>query len=83
MEKTGGDIIRSDDLGSAFPEMMHRLRSRYSLYYKLPEGKPGSVGNIHVELSADVRNRFPEEYVTARRGYKRGHRDEHTGFYSR
>ena len=30
-EKTGGDAIRSDDPGSAFQEMMHRIRSRYSL----------------------------------------------------
>jgi VWFA-related protein len=68
-EKTGGEIVRMEDPGAGFPEMMRRLRSRYSLYYPTPEGKPGSSRTIRVELSAAVRNRFPDARVYARRGY--------------
>jgi hypothetical protein len=82
VEQTGGDTIRSDDLGTTFPEMMHRIRSRYSLYYRMPEGTPGSLRTIHVKLSAGAQQRFPEARVAARKGYRFGARDEH-GFTKR
>lgn len=58
VEKTAGDIISSNDLGSSFPEMIHRIRSRYSLYYRFPEGKPGAVRNVRVELSGQGQEHF-------------------------
>ena len=70
LEQTGGDKIRSEDPGSAFPEMMRRIRSRYSLYYSTPEGKPDSFRSIRVELSPDAQTRFPEARVYARRSYR-------------
>jgi hypothetical protein len=57
-------------LGSAFPEVMHRIRSRYSLYYPLPKGDLDSLRTIRVELSADAQQRFPGAHVTTRRGYR-------------
>jgi VWFA-related protein len=69
-EKTGGDAIRCDDPASAFSEMMHRIRIRYSLYYPMPEGKVGSFRSIRVELSPDAQTRFPDARVYARRGYR-------------
>jgi len=68
-EKTGGDTIADDDLDSAFPKMMHRIRTRYSLYYPMPECESDSVRSIRVELKNETRNRFPEAHVYARRGY--------------
>jgi VWFA-related protein len=68
-EKTGGDFIHSDDAGAAFQESMHRIRTRYSLYYPLPEGKPGSRRTIHVDLSDDAARRNPKAQVRARTGY--------------
>jgi len=68
-EKTGGDAIRSDDAGAAFQDMMRRIRSRYSLYYRMPEGKAGQPRTIRVELSADAETRFPKAHVRTRRGY--------------
>jgi VWFA-related protein len=68
--QTGGDSIRSDDPGPAFVDMMHRIRSRYSLYYPAPAGKPGQLRTIHVELTADARKRFPKARVRARHGYR-------------
>jgi Ca-activated chloride channel family protein len=69
-EQTGGDAIRSDEPGPAFVDMMHRIRSRYSLYYPAPAGKPGQLRTIHVELTADAQKRFPKARVRARHGYR-------------
>lgn len=69
-EKTGGDVIRSDDPGRSFQDMMHRIRSRYSLYYAMPAGKSGAARTIRVELSEEARLRFHNATVRARRGYR-------------
>jgi len=68
-EKTGGDFIRSDDPGAAFQESMHRIRSRYSLYYPLPDGKPGTTRSIRVELTEEAARQHPKAHVRARTGY--------------
>ena len=69
-EQTGGDTINSSNGGSAFQEMMQRIRSRYSLDYIMPPGKPGVTRTIHVELSQEAQRRFPKAKVRARRGYR-------------
>ena len=69
-EKTGGDAIASDDPGAAFPEMMHRIRSRYSLYYVMPPGTTGASRKIQVELSPEAQKRFPKARLRARHGYR-------------
>ncbi|HUA17119.1 MAG TPA: VWA domain-containing protein [Bryobacteraceae bacterium] len=69
-EKTGGDSINSDDPGAGFQEMLHRIRSRFSLYYAMPPGKPGATRSVRVELTADARKRFPKARVRARHGYR-------------
>ena len=68
-EKTGGDTIHSDDPGTAFQDSMRRIRSRYSLYYALPQAKAGTTRSIHVELSAEAARRNPKSRVRARTGY--------------
>ena len=68
-EKTGGDFVQADDAGTAFQDSMHRIRTRYSLYYPLPEGKPGTTRTIHVELTGDTAKRNPKARVRARTGY--------------
>jgi VWFA-related protein len=67
--KTGGDFIQAGDAGAAFQESMHRIRSRYSIYYAMPEAKPGTPRTVHVELSAEAAKRFPKAKVRARTGY--------------
>jgi VWFA-related protein len=68
-EKTGGDFIRSGDPGGAFQESMRRIRSRYSLYYAMPEGRPGARRSLRVELSGAAARRHPKARVRARTGY--------------
>jgi hypothetical protein len=41
-EQTGGDVLKTEDAADGLREMMGRLRTRYSLYYALPQGKPGA-----------------------------------------
>jgi VWFA-related protein len=68
-DQTGGDTLKAGDPGDAFREMMQRIRERYSLYYAMPQSKPGQVREVKVELSADARSRFPGARVRARKGY--------------
>ncbi|HEY1216104.1 MAG TPA: VWA domain-containing protein, partial [Bryobacteraceae bacterium] len=82
VEKTGGDIIHSGHLEKTFPEMMHRIRSRYTLYYRLPEGEVGSLRTIDVQLSERGRRHYPRARVVAQRGYRLQGRDRY-GFATR
>jgi VWFA-related protein len=68
-EKTGGDAIGARDVGIAFQESMHRIRSRYSLYYAQPAGKPGTRRIIQVELTRAAVEQHPKARVRARTGY--------------
>jgi Ca-activated chloride channel homolog len=68
-QKTGGDAIRAEDPGMAFREAMRRIRTRYSLYYVLPEDKPGKRRTIRVELAGDAAKEQPKARVRARTGY--------------
>jgi VWFA-related protein len=67
--KTGGDSITDKDSAAAFQESMHRIRSRYSLYYAQPEAKPGTTRSVRVELTGDAANQHPKARVRARTGY--------------
>jgi hypothetical protein len=67
--KTGGDILKTNDAAEGLREMMHRLRTRYSLYYGVPQGRPGDERKIRVHLAADAAKRYPRAVVRARTGY--------------
>ncbi len=69
-DKTGGDAIKSNDPGRGFQDMMRRIRSRYSLYYALPQDKPGKPHTIRVELTGDAARKYPKSVVRARKGYQ-------------
>jgi VWFA-related protein len=68
-EKTGGDFIRGEDAGASFQEAMRRIRTRYSLYYPLPDVKPGARRTIRVELTPAAAKLHPKSRVRARTGY--------------
>ena len=67
--KTGGEVVNADDPGEAFRDMLRRIRKRYSLYYDMPDAKPGTTRRVSVDLSADARARHPNAQVLARKGY--------------
>ncbi len=68
-EKTGGDFVHSGEPGDAFQDAMHRIRTRYTLYYNLPQAKPGQRRSVRVELSRDAAHRYLKSHVRARTGY--------------
>jgi hypothetical protein len=62
--------------------MMHRIRNRYMLYYKLPDAQVGSLRNIEVKLSPQAAQRFPGARILARSAYRLRERDQY-GFANR
>ncbi|MCA2967553.1 MAG: VWA domain-containing protein [Acidobacteriaceae bacterium] len=68
-EETGGDALRADRVDEVFPRLIERIRSRYQLVYRAPEGTPGEFREIRVSLTPAARVRFPGAEVRSRRGY--------------
>jgi VWFA-related protein len=68
-ERTGGDTLKADNAGEDFREMMRRIRQRYSLYYAMPQGKPGEQRMVKVELSSEALSNYPKARVRAPKGY--------------
>lgn len=68
-ESTGGEAIRADQPGTAFEELMERVRRRYSILYALPKGAPEQQRTVRVELSEAAKKRYPKATLRARRGY--------------
>ncbi len=67
--QTGGDALDTKDPAPGVQQMLNRLRSRYSLYYALPQGKAGEERKIEVQLASDAAKRYPRAVVRARTGY--------------
>jgi hypothetical protein len=71
-EATGGQTVivdRSQTLKATLQDLVSRIQSSYSLWYRAPNGKPGEVRHITVELSAEARRKYPGAQITARQGY--------------
>ena len=68
-EQTGGEALKVERADRAFPLMMERLRTRYSLVYRAPGGTPHTFRKIRVELSAAAKKRHGGAAVRARSGY--------------
>ncbi len=67
-EASGGKAVKATNTGTTFREMIARIRTRYSLQYKQPEGASG-FRRIRVELSPAARLRYPKAVLLARQGY--------------
>jgi Mg-chelatase subunit ChlD len=69
VDKTGGATIVARDLGEAFRDSVHYLRSGYTMYYALPEGSSGAERRLQVELTPEAAKRFANVRIHARSGY--------------
>ena len=69
VDQTGGTTIVAGNPGEAFRESVHYLRSGYTMYYPLPEAKPGSGRSLNVQLTPEALKRFPNARMHARSGY--------------
>ncbi len=68
-QETGGEAVQVGDARAAFPTMVERIRSRYSLQYKTPPGIHGQFRRIRIELTPSARLRYPDSKLRYRRGY--------------
>jgi Ca-activated chloride channel homolog len=69
VDQTGGTTIVAGNPGEAFRESVHYLRSGYTMYYALPDAKPGAARRLDVQLTPEALKRFPNVRVRARSGY--------------
>ena len=76
-EKTGGDTIKADDPDDALRAAMRRIRLRYSLYYAMPEAKPGDQRQVKVQLSPDAEAAIQPRGCTRVRAISTGATDAH------
>jgi Ca-activated chloride channel homolog len=68
--ESGGEVLRAEKTAETFNEMIERIRLRYSLHYRAPEGaKAGGLRQIQVDLTAPARRRIPKAQVRARSAY--------------
>jgi VWFA-related protein len=70
VEETGGDLVRTYDVGNTFADLLRRLRLRYGLYYRLPEGAPGALRSVRVELSPEAQTLHPGARIVLRKHYR-------------
>jgi VWFA-related protein len=69
-EPTGGEAVKAEQAAATFPEMIERIRDRYTLAYHVPEGaKSGSFRQIAVALTPEARKLHPKAILRSRSGY--------------
>lgn len=68
-DETGGEAVLAAEAKEAFPRLVERVRTRYSLQYRTPESKSGTFRRVEVRLSSAAKLRYPDSKVKARRGY--------------
>lgn len=71
-EQTGGEAVKADRAGEAFNRMIERIRTRYSIHYKMPENAAPGFRRIDVELTPSAKLRYPRAELRARKGYRVG-----------
>jgi hypothetical protein len=67
--ETGGEAVISSAAAQAFPDLVARIRIRYSLQYRAPVATRGQFRRVEVRLAPAARLKYPDAKVLARRGY--------------
>jgi VWFA-related protein len=70
VDETGGDLVRTSDVGNTFAELLQRLRLRYGLYYRLPQGAAGTFRRVRVALSPEAQTLHPGARILVRQHYR-------------
>jgi VWFA-related protein len=68
-EETGGEWVKAEHADASFNDMIERIRNRYMLVYRAPDGAKGTFRHITVTLTADAKRRYPFAELRARTGY--------------
>lgn len=68
--QTGGEAITAKKPKGSFGDMLNRIRDRYLLMYRVPNGaQPGAFRKIEVDLAPAAKRKYPRASVSARTGY--------------
>jgi len=68
-EQTGGEAVAAGRIGDSFPQMIERIRARYSIQFAASAGAPGAYRHLRVELAPGVRGKLRGAGIRARAGY--------------
>ncbi|MGA7409085.1 MAG: VWA domain-containing protein, partial [Bryobacteraceae bacterium] len=69
-DETGGEAeTASNNPQERLRGMIADIRNRYSLAYRAPAARPGTLRRIRVDLSAEAREKYPTAKLRARSGY--------------
>ena len=68
-EETGGEWVKANQADASFPQMIERIRMRYTLVYPEPPSTPGAFRRVQVTLTEAARKRYPLAELRARHGY--------------
>jgi VWFA-related protein len=66
--KTSGEVMRFEDSSQIFADMLSRIRSRYTLYYRPPDSA-AKQRKVYATLSPTGKARFPGATALGRRQY--------------
>lgn len=67
---TGGEILQFKHNSIPFDEMFRRIRERYSILYRSPGGEVGDIRKIKVDLTSELKGKYPNLKIRARAGYR-------------
>ena len=66
---TGGEVIEGNQPAGHLADMIQRIKFRYSLHFRPVETKSARPRRIHIDLTAEARQRYPDAVIRARRLY--------------
>jgi hypothetical protein len=68
-EQTGGEAVEAGKIGDSFPQMIERIRARYSIQYAAPAAQAGAYRHVRVEFAPGARGKLRGAGIRARAGY--------------
>jgi VWFA-related protein len=69
--QTGGIVAPGAQVERDLPQILERSRTRYSLFYRKPEGGKSGFRTVRVDLSPEAREGHPTARLSTRKGYIR------------
>lgn len=69
IEATGGDMLYMDRKSVQLDQILERLRERYLITYRAPEGQPKTIHTVSVDLTPEAKARLQDYKIVARGAY--------------
>jgi VWFA-related protein len=68
-DQTGGVVRQTPDVETALRAMLEKSRTRYTLFFRQADARPGTLRHLSVNLSAAARAKHPMAVVRSRTAY--------------